>query len=797
VGKSRPAFKLLIAFASGIIVASQVDCPPFIPYLVTICLAIAGVLCYRLVRWQNLVVGNLFASAALAVVGFVSYQSSINYLPADHISHFVDLDRPVLLRGIVVRYPEKRQKKTYLTVDTKTITLSTRPFETDGAILVRLSRELLLLDYGDEIEVRGFLRRPRDRRNPGEFDYQGYLAAQGIFGIVSVNKESQIGRVSSGHGFWLMREVIVPVKHDLSNLISRSLPGEQAALLQGLMLGERGEISSEIKASFARLGVIHVLAVSGLHVSFVVLVLMGVLGILRVPYGLRVVLTLIGLLFYAFLTNLKPPVLRASIMAGLFLLSTLLQRKTDFVNSLSLAAFIILLLNPADLFQPGFQLSFAAVASIVYLYPRLQRSTVFKQVGLRLKKNAALRYVLDLFLVSLAAFLGTLPFTLAYFNRLPLTSLIANLMVVPLAFLALAGGIASALFSPLSRFVSGGYMAFSGLSLQAILKCAEIGEQVPFGSIEVYGFNRMHWLACTWLALLVLMWHRPVSRKRLLMLGLVLLNLWLWASNLSSSKQLEVTFLDVGQGDAAVLALPTGEHLLIDGGSKSPYFDNGRSVVAPFLLRQGIRRLDAVILSHGDSDHIGGLPYILSHFEVGEVWDNGEVKETRVYRRYLHLIDSLGVVHRILKAGDMVQQFRAVKIFVLHPTNAFLARPNHSANDASLSLKISYGKSDFLFAGDIEAAGEDNVAAFEDLARCEVLKIDHHGSRTSSTPRFLSSVAPEWAVISVGQFNRFHHPAPEVVERLKSIGAKILRTDRESAVILQTDGSQIQRIRWK
>lgn len=797
MGRNRPAFKLLLGFTAGIVVATRIDCPPLIPYLIAVGFAFAGVVSFWLLRFSDQHVTNLFSYAALGMLGFVSYHISTTHLPADHISHFADLDHRVRLRGVIERYPEKHLNKTYLTLSATTIELPTGRFETDGAVLLRLAKDLSAPEYGDEIEVNGFLRRPRDRRNPGEFDYRAYLAAQGIWGIVSVNKKSQIIQVSSGHGLWLMRRLVVPVKRYLSDLLSNSLPDREAALLQGLMLGERGEISSDVKTSFARLGVIHVLAVSGLHVSFVVLILMGVLGILRVPYAARVGITLLGLVFYAYLTNLKPPVLRASIMAGVFLGGMVLQRNTDFINSLSLAAFIILLFNPADLFQPGFQLSFAAVASIVFLHPRLKHSIVFRKVYSTAKRSAFLGRLLDLFLVSLAAFLGTLPFTVSYFNRLPLTSLVANLFVVPLAFLALATGIAGAFFSLLSKFVAASYLAFSGLSLQAILKCAELGERVPFGSIEVYGFTWMYWVGYVCLVLLILTWNQPAARKRVALLSLILLNLWVWTNDFSSARHFEVTFLDVGQGDAAVLSLPNGEHLLIDGGSMSPYFDNGRSVITPYLLKQGIRSLEAVILSHGDSDHMGGLPYILSHFQVSEVWDNGRSKETQVYRSYLHLIDSLKIRHRILRAGDILHEFDPVKVFVLHPTEAFLAGTNHSANDASLSLKISYGNSDFLFAGDIETAGEQRVADFGKLVQCEVLKVNHHGSRTSSSSRFLDAISPEWSIISVGQFNRFHHPAPEVVERLKKFGTKVLRTDRESAIILRTDGINIQRVRWK
>ena len=202
-------------------------------------------------------------------------------------------------------------------------------------------------------------------------------------------------------------------------------------------------------------------------------------------------------------------------------------------------------------------------------------------------------------------------------------------------------------------------------------------------------------------------------------------------------------------------------------------------------------------MSHADSDHLGGVPYIMRNFKVQEVWDNGFEKDTRLFREYLSLIDSLNIKRRICKTGTVVTDFSPVQIYVLHPSQSFRSQTELSHNDASLSLKISYGESDFLFLGDVEQAGEHQISGFEDVLKSEVLKVSHHGSKTSSNRLLLNLVEPELAVISVGSMNRFGHPHAEVIERLHSIQTKILRTDRDAAILLKTDGRKIQQIHWK
>ncbi|MFQ5771955.1 MAG: ComEC/Rec2 family competence protein, partial [bacterium] len=297
--------------------------------------------------------------------------------------------------------------------------------------------------------------------------------------------------------------------------------------------------------------------------------------------------------------------------------------------------------------------------------------------------------------------------------------------------------------------------------------------------------------------LLIINLNSKKARRWLLIYALILVNLFVWKESAGNSHDLKVVFFDVGQGDAALLNFPNGKTMLIDGGPRTFQYDAGKSVIARHLKREAVDKIDALVLSHAHTDHIGGFLHILRNFKVREVWDNGQAEESEIYEEYLSLIDSLNIKRRILRTGNLLEDFNPVKIFVLHPTEEFLAQNRFSINDGSLVLKISYGEVDFLFVGDVEINGELNFLTYDNLLASEVLKVGHHGSRTSSSQLLLSKIQPKITIISVGEFNKFNHPHREALQRLNAVGAKVLRTDQNAAVILKTDGKEFKQIHWK
>lgn len=793
--KAQPAAKVLMPFAAGLIAGSFLDLTAESLWIVLSGVALlTAILFVPSVRYSA--TGVWLTTCCFLILGFLQHELSRHFFPTNHISNYCNASTSSTLIGEIVSYPEAREKHTNFVIAADSLAgPNGSPQCVSGKVLVSLPRQSTQLEYGDRVLLVGKITRPPVARNPGEFDYAEYLAAQDIFATISKRDIVEVKRLSSGHGSWFFRAVVVSTKSYLEKVIER-LPGSEAALLKGLLIGERGEISAELRDNFAKAGVIHILAVSGLHVGFIVIALITATSLFRLPYSVRVVVTILGLIFYAYLTNLKPSVLRAVTMAAFILAGTALQRKTNFLNSVSLAALLILFIRPLDLFQSGFQLSFAAVMAIVYLYPKMRELAVFSFIYDSSKPYGILRYPTDLFLVSIAALVGTLPLTVIHFGRLPLLSLPANLLVVPLSFVALGNGILASIAHLFSSQLADTFLATSYLSLRMMVGVVNFSSRLPLAFVEIHQLSIFAVAIYCCLLISVVNFRNGKIFRRGILASLFLCSAWIWQGNFYPNDELTVTVIDVGQGDSILLTFPDGRHALVDGGKRSLSFDSGERIVAPFLRRQGIDRLDALILSHGDSDHLGGFPYLMRHFEIGEVWDNGLTKDTRLFGEYIHLIDSLAIPHKIWRAGDIITDFEPVQIYVLHPNIPFASDPQNSPNDASLSFKMTYGEIDFLFLGDIEKRGELDVTCLGSFLQSEVLKVSHHGSKTSSTLGFLAQVKPELALISVGTRNKFGHPSPEILARLKKTNAEVIRTDLERAIILTTDGQHIDRVHW-
>ena len=277
------------------------------------------------------------------------------------------------------------------------------------------------------------------------------------------------------------------------------------------------------------------------------------------------------------------------------------------------------------------------------------------------------------------------------------------------------------------------------------------------------------------------------AKSRILLLLLLLSAILVWTAFFYNPAHLfKATFLDVGQGDSIFLQFPYGGNMLIDGGEGGRY-DMGRRVVA-YLHRQGVRRINIILLSHPHDDHVGGLITVLRNLPVGLVLDSGQAHTSYSYEEFLKLIKEKRIPYRIVKAGGEIKGFKGVKIFVLSPPPRLFKGTGSDINNNSLVLKMTYGKVSLLFTGDIEKEAEEGLLRYGHYLKSTLIKVPHHGGRTSSTPGFLDLVNPRLAVISVGRRNPFHHPAPETLRRYKERGVKIYRTDRQGAIIFTSNG---------
>lgn len=626
--------------------------------------------------------------------------------------------------------------------------------------------------YGDLIEASGKLKIPNGKRNPGGMDSKAYLMQKGITCTMFSKKIRKLGIYK--------QNPFVKVAYNLRDKVicfyKDNLPDNLSSLLAGIVFGLKGGIPREVLRSFEESGALHFLAVSGTHV---VIILGAIYYLLLNSYYLKncsFIITSIFGLMYCFMAGLSPSVIRATIMFTIFMLGSYVGRRSDSINSLSLAATIILLLNPLNLFSISFQLSFAATLGIV-LFFRYFRAALSEYSSL----PAFLR---DSVSVVISAQLLVWPFSAYYFNKVSLAGFISNsviaLLITPVLITGCFGGILSVCVPFVGKIV----IKITGLMLFALEKITAFFSNIPFATVLIPSISiPFIVLYFAFLALsfdLLPLNNMSFKQKKTVLYFLILLMV---ITLLPLDTGFEVTFVDVGQGDCAFIRTDKGKTILIDGGGSPPYytgsFDVGEDILKPFLNAKGINKIDYVMFSHFDDDHAKGLIPILGDMKVGCVIYGNPEQKSAVYKEVIDVIKANKIKAVRLARGD---KFYVDNVFfeVYNPEKA--EDTLRTPNDDSLVLRMIYNGISFLFTGDLGTDGEQSLLSQKDNINAHVLKVGHHGSGGSTSKDFLSAVKPVYGVISVGSENNYGHPSPRVINLLQESNVNILRTDRHGAI---------------
>jgi competence protein ComEC len=769
--ETAPLLPPAAAFTAGIGAAAWIVLPtPHLLAAAAVVLPVAALASRRFPRAALVLV-----LAGVALLG--ALRAAGSPVPDDHLVRRV-LVGTQALEGRLAEEPVRwTADRTRLLLDVEALHAGPERVPATGRVQITVYGELVLpLGETQRVLVDAQLHPPVGFRNPGGFDYPAHLRRDGIL-LVGHARADRITALTPDTPPWP-----VAVKRWAVGVISAQLPETSAALLAGLLLGERSTLPREIDESFRRAGVYHILAVSGFNVALLAGAVFGGLAMLGVPRRGAAGMAAVGLVGFALVVGGQPSVLRATVMGLLLLAALLLDRESQLPNALALAVLALLLWRPGDLWEPGFQLSFAATAGIVYLGP---------VVTARLIARGAPGWLAAALAVSLGAQAAVTPLMLAHFNQLSLIGVVANLLVVPLAAVATTFGMLALLVELASSAVAALLFDALWVVLLALRAGVFVAGALPAAMVHLPAPSAA--AAVAWYGALLLAPGMSASRRIRGVVGaltvlVAALSIWPWLR--PTETMLRVTFLDVGQGDAALVELPEGPRLLVDGGpGGARRFDVGERVLAPFLWNRPLARLDAVALTHWDSDHSGGLAAVLTHFHVGEFWESGRppggAPETVAALRRSR------APRRVLAAGQRLWLGRAL-ITVLGPG----PDPSPTPNDASLVLRLDWRGVSLLLAGDLGPRGEALVLERAGPVRALALKVAHHGSRFSSTAPFLEQARPRLAVISVGARNPFRHPSPEVLARLEAAGARVYRTDRDGAVVLETDGRVLRVTAW-
>ena len=781
--KYSPLAVICIFFCLGIWTAKFIHIPFVFAY--TSC---ALFLLSALAGLKKQYLFSLSLSAAVFLAGFLHFHNTQIY-PPNHILHFISPEsKEVYIRGKVATSPEVAQtfyhaRKTTFTLRADDLKIGRNWQNVQGAIRVTVYGKRQV-QYGDDLLLQGLLELPPEMRNPGGFDYRNYLANQNIFGLLKV-KEKDVFLVL-GDTVPIGSKTLSRIKWTTSLGIWRYIEAEQAALLSAILLGERTNLSQDIKDLFISTGTIHILAISGLHIGLITLILVFIFRLLRFPRKAVFVMSIFILINYALLSGGRPSVVRATIMAVIVLLGFLVNREVKIYNSLGMAALTILIYNPNQLFDSGFQLSFLSVISIIYFAPKIEQLFAVAH-------NRCLFYLIRAFSVSLAAWLGIAPVIAFYFNIVSPIAILANLIVIPCLFLVVSIGVTFLIFAYLWPPLGAIFAGTSWLSLVGLTTVTSLIAKVPLGFFHCPKPTLLFFLS--YYALLYLIFNYKklgISAGKVAIILVLSANILVWPPLFKApSDKLRVTFLDVGLGDALFIEFPDRGTMLIDGGPATDTNDAARWAILPFLWNRGIEKIDAVVLTHSDNDHVGGLAGVLKNLAVNYVFDNGIPKKSASYAKYKK--EAQRVPHyRVLKREEQIYGFPETELFVLHPPRPLLAGTEADDNSNSVVLKLVYGDVSFLFCADIQKEAIKTLLPYGSMLKSTIIKIPHHGSNEEEIEDYLfQEVSAQLAVISVDKNNRFGFPAPEVMKSLKRMGTEVYTTCDHGAVTISTDGHEI------
>lgn len=797
----RPALYITIFFCLGILSCRFFGGPcAYYCLLLAVVFILASILSSR--RHLSAHVAIYIATLFL---GMAYYQNSI-VLPADDISNFATgKAAKVIVKGLIIDDPVAAT--TFYKKDKISFVLQAAHIKTGSewqkvAGLVRVdvySEKKEDIFFGDEVVLEGLIYRPAGLRNPGLFDYSKYLEMRNIRALLKVKDRSSVEVVGTRPAN-LVQRLAYKVRHRIRGLFDKYMDKQYGGFLKAIIIGDRNDLANSIKDDFVKTGTVHVVAISGLNVGLIAALILFIFGMLRIPRKMNLALTVALLVFYSYMVGSGPPIVRSVIVFSIFAIGYIMNREPDNLNSLSVAAFLILLWNPKELFDPSFQLSFVSVASIIIFMPHIDRLFGLDKFTGRSSREKFARYILKGVSVSVAAWAGTWPIIAYYFNIISPVAVIANLIAIPMLFiltcaasLFLAFGLVmpalASLVTPVLYLIEWALFMSNKILAQIPLAFFRVAAPSLETSLLYYGLIALPLLPAS----MELKKFR-ITRGEVLILVMLFLNISVWSALVGGMKnkdELKITVLDVGQGDSMFVEFPDRGNLLIDGGSggQEEKFDVGKSVVAVYLWNKGITRIDAVAVTHFHEDHLGGIIYILKNFKVGCVIDNGALPATDnpIYREYIKTIRAKRIRRIVVGEGDMLDPSNGVKILILNPEK----REHISdSNENSVVMKLVYGKFAMLFCADAQGLALKRMSSYDGLLRSDVAKIPHHGGRlgdNTAVKYFLETVSPKDAVISVARMNRYGAPSEITLDILTSLGIKTYTTKDDGALTVSTD----------
>ena len=619
-------------------------------------------------------------------------------------------------------------------------------------ISIKKSQQIDKINYGDLIYLEGKLEIPKIATNYKGFDYRQYLKTKKIQGIV-IADNVKILKVK------YKNNLIYQIQKKIKETIKEELPDETGNLLLAILVGDKKDLSEQIQINFKNSNLSHMLAVSGAHVSYIIIGLTYITQNSIMGKRKARVFCIFFLIIFMAITNFTPSVTRACIMAILTLVSEILYKKADIYTNISISALIILLYNPYSLLDLGFKLSFGGTIGIVIFMRFIKK----KQ-----EEPKLLNYIKQMALVSICANIIIIPIIMNNFNTVSLTFLVSNILASPILAIIVIVGFSIIIISIISHSLSNLLVFWLNPILNLLIKISSFCSKLPFAKILVvtpYIFNIIFYYTIILYLVNYNELKQFIKKETVILLSIILI-----LSNFIFyilPQDLKIYFIDVGQGDSTLIVTPSKKTILIDGGG-SESFDVGEKVLLPYLLDRRIRKIDYIMISHFDTDHCKGIFTVIENLKVKNIIISKQAEKSENYKKFKEIVANKKINIILVKAGDKIKIDKYIYFKILFPTEKLIMQ--NPLNNNSIVSQLNYKSFKMLFTGDIEEIAEKEILNLQkDKLKSTILKVAHHGSNTSSTQEFINSVKPELALIGVGKNNTFGHPSECVVEKLRDL----------------------------
>ncbi|MCI8618229.1 MAG: DNA internalization-related competence protein ComEC/Rec2 [Clostridia bacterium] len=680
------------------------------------------------------------------------------------------------------------------------------------------------LKYGQEIKISGTYIRPEVQRNYKGFDYSQYLKQLKIYGTIKCSKIEKINQDKSNKLLKISNEIVKKIETN----IKKVLKSEIASVLLGLMLGNKKDITQELQENFTNASMSHILAVSGMHVAFIIL---GTNIIFNKIIGKRKtnLLNIFILIIYMFITNFSPSITRAGIMGIIMIFSKIIYRRNDIYTSFSISLLTILIYNPFLIQNLGLILSFSGVLGIVTfnknilkILKNIKVKNKLYEYKIRPKIQKNIDKIKEIISVSISVQIFIFPIVIYNLNTFNpyflISNLILSIIIGPVVILGLIFIIAVLINRNLARMIS----LPIEIGIKILIFISKIGE-MPFSKIyvatpklfsilsyylvifilfhiyEIYSSRKPNKTQIRERNLIAILKIKSRKNKNKIKKIILVIVLTFVIANLIPQK-LKIHFIDVGQGDSTLIVTPHNKKILIDGGgSASSSFDVGKNTLIPYILDRGFTQIDIAIISHFDVEHVDGVLRVLEELKVKKVYISKQIKDSKKYDEFLNITNRKNIkVHEVI-AGNRIQIEKNLYFDVLWPQNRQISE--NVLNNNSIVCNLHYNNFSMLFTGDIEEIAENEIlklySSNQKLLKSDILKVGHHGSRTSSTEEFLNIISPKVAVIGVGKNNNFGHPNGNVLTRLQVLNSVVYRTDLNGEIIIEVNSKSKYKIKTK